>query len=209
MSILTLAQKIQLHMPIPEHDKKQAKECIILLNKLSKLIINLNKYLNLIYDPFKKYSEVSEESILKYRGALWKYANEIKDKFDSEDQNSLGIKILAAKVVDKLNIFHSDTKIKELKNSFIGNIEGIRKQCITTYNAIINWDSADYKDIVIKAIELLKKELTEAKNVIFDRMINHLNEHILSSNWLNSVKDFELKEVEPYLVQLYKSREKQ
>ena len=195
-------------MPIPEEDKKQAKECIVLLNKLSKLIINLNNYLNLINDPFTAYTEVSEESILKYRGALWKYAQEIKNKFDSEDESSLGIKVISAKIVDKLSIFDSDTEIKEIKNAFISNIEDIRKQCISVYNVIINWDATDYKNNVTNAIQLLKKELTETKNTIFDRTIDHLNEHVLNTNWLDSIKNFEFKDTEPYIMQLYKSRDK-
>ena len=205
MSILKLAETIEMSMDIPESDKKIAAETVMQFEKFVRKIGNLNKHLNALYNPFKEHKTVSEESVMENRGAIWKYLKQIKENFEES-------KAIATVCLRGLDSFSSDTHTSELINTFSDDFGGIEDQVISLNNTISNWDHPNYKDNVIKAMENLKKEIAEMKKLIYDRIIDHINTNILAKNWVDKVNDeisTTIDDNKPLISRLYDERESQ
>lgn len=203
MSIYKLAQTIELTMDIPESEKKVAANSVLHFEKLVRKLNAFNKHLDIIYNPFKEYQEVSQESVRKYRGAVWNYLKQIIDNFEQ-------VKDLASVCVKDLNYFESDTHMNELMNSFTNEFGDFEDQIVTLKQIMSNWELPTYKDSIVKCIENIKKDITDIKKLIYDRIIDNINTNILAKNWVDKV-DTEtsstIKDNEPLISRLYHERE--
>jgi len=205
MSLLKLAETIEMSIDIPEDERKIAANAVIHFEKLVKKLQSFNKHLNVIYNPFKEYQTVSAESVEKYRGAIWKYRKKITENFHK-------IKELCLICVRDLSHFDSDTHITELLSAFSDDVGGIEDQVNSLLAVLANWDTGNYKNNVVLAIENLKKEISEIRKLIYDRIIDHLNTNILAKNWVDDISDelnISIQQREPLVTQLYQEREKQ
>lgn len=205
MSLIKLAETIEMSIKIPDDEKKIAEHAVLYLEKLIKKINSFNKHLDIMYNPFKDYQSVSLDSVKKYKRAIWNYREKIKENFKE-------IKKISLLCVKKLKHFDSDTHIIELLGSFSDDIGGIENQVNSLISVLSNWDTNNYKNNVVISIENLKKEIAELRKLINDRMIDHINENILSKNWIDNVSNdlnISIKEQQPLIIQLYEEREKQ
>jgi hypothetical protein len=204
MTLRKLAETIELSLDVPDSEKKVGAAIVLRLEKLLKKLNAFNKHLNILYDPFKEHSNVSEESVIKYRGSLWSYLNQINENFDE-------LKELATLCIRDLKKFSSDTDIGEMISTFTDDFGDIEKQEDTLTHIISNWEASDYRNKVVSGMEGLKKEVAEFKKLIEDRIIDHVNKNILTKNWLDGASEkyhLDLKEQEPAISRLYKDREK-
>lgn len=204
MTLRKIAETIELSIDIPDSEKKLGGKIVLRLEKMVKKLDVFNKHLNILYNPFKEYATVSEESVQKYRGSLWKYTKQIKENFE-------GIRDIAILIVRDLKHFDNDTHVTELVGTFTDDFGDIEDQVISITQVISNWEHPQYKNNVVSAMELLKKEIAEMRKLIYDRIINHINTNILAKNWVDSAseeKSLELREKEPAVSRLYKEREK-
>lgn len=198
----SIAQTVDLSVEISDTEKKAAYKAIIKLEKLEKRLSSFNKYLNTMYHPFKKYNAISDESILKYRGAIWKYANKIRDDFEE-------LREIAGECVEYLKVFDTDSHINDIINTFDDSIGEIDDRVSIAFTAISNWSGPSYKDNVLKALESLKKDVAELRKLIYDRIIEHINNNIIDKNWIDSISDNikkDLKEKGPHISKLHKKR---
>jgi hypothetical protein len=203
MNLRKLAETIELSMDIPDVDKKVAAKLILRLEKLVKKLDAFNKHLNVLYNPFKEHQTVSEESVVKYRGSLWKYLNQINENFDELRQ-------MAVLCIKDLKHFSSDTEITEIISTFTDDFGDIEKQEDNLTHIIADWEAGDFRNKVITGMENLKKEIAELKKLIEDRMIDHINSNILSKSWLDGASEkynLDISEQEPSISRLYKDRE--
>lgn len=205
MLLKKLAETIELTTRIPDNEKKVAALAVFYFEKLQKKLIAFNKHLNIIYNPFKEYQRVSNKSIQKYRSALWKYRDQIRKNFEN-------LRKTAVNCVKNLGYFDSDPEITQLLNSFSDDMSGLDVQVQTLLSALSNWDTNSYKDNIVNTITNVKKEISEMRKMINDRIIEHINTNIISKDWTADIDD-DLKQSiqknEPMVVQLYKEREKQ
>lgn len=205
MSLLKLAETIEMSMEIPDDERKIAASTVVHFEKLVKKLQSFNKHLNVMYNPFKEYQTVSSESVEKYRGAIWKYRKRIIENFHK-------IKELALICVRDMSHFDSDTHITELLSAFSDDIGGIEDQVNSLIAVLANWETGNYKNNVVSAIENLKKEIAEIRKLIYDRIIDHINTNILAKNWVDNISDelnISIQQREPLITQLYEEREKQ
>lgn len=205
MSLFKLAETIEMSIKIPDDEKKIAASAVMHFEKLVKKLQAFNKHLNVMYNPFKEYQTISSESVKKYRGAIWKYRKKIIDNFHK-------IKELALICVRDMSHFDSDTHITQLLSSFSDDIGGVEDQVSSLTAVLANWDTGNYKNNVVTAIENLKKQIAEIRKLIYDRIIDHINTNILAKNWVDDISDelnISIKQREPIVMQLYKEREKQ
>lgn len=204
MTLSKLAETIQLSISIPDSEKKIAGKIVMRLEKMVKKLDHLNKHLNLMYNPFKQYNTVSEDSVNKYRGPIWKFTKQIKENFEV-------IREIAVMVVRDMKSFSADTHIIKLISAFTDDFGDIEDQLISLTQILANWDHPNYKNNVVTAMESLKKESAEMRNLIYDRIIDHINTNILAKNWVDNAVEhmnLDLKEKEPAVSRLYKEREK-
>ena len=205
MSLLKLAETVEMSVDIPDDERKIAAEAVVNFERLVKKINYFNKHLDAMYNPFKEYQTISSDSIEKYRGAIWNYRKEIINNFHK-------VKELALLCVRGLSHFESDTHVTELLGAFSDDIGGIEDQINSLIAVLANWETSNYKNNVTTAIESLKKEIAEVRKLIYDRIIDHLNTNILAKTWVDEISDelnISIKEQEPLVTQLYKEREKQ
>ena len=199
MSLYKLAETIEMSIDIPDSEKKTAAKLVLRLERLLKKLNSFNQHLNILYDPFKAHETVSEESVDKYRGSLWKYLNQVNENFDE-------LKDIMVLCVQDLNKFSSGTDINEMTSAFTDDFGDIEKQEENLTHVISNWDSDDFRNKVVTAMENLKKEIAELKQLIEDRLIDHINENILGKSWLDS-KKVDVSRGAPSISKLFKDRE--
>jgi len=203
MSIYKLAQTIELTMDIPESEKKIAANSVLHFEKLVRKLNYFNKHLDIIYNPFKEYQEVSQESVKKYRAALWNYLKQIIENFEQ-------LKDLASICVKDLNYFKSDTHMNELINSFTNEFGDFEDQIVILKSIMSNWELPTYKDSIVKCVENIKKDIIDIKKLIYDRIIDNINTNILAKNWVDKVDtetNSTIKDNEPLISRLYHERE--
>jgi hypothetical protein len=205
MSLRKLAETIELSVQIPDDEKKIAASAVLHLEKFLKKLNAFNKHLNIIYNPFKEFQSVSDDSVKKYRSALWTYRGQIAENFQE-------LKDLYGLCVKDVGYFDSDTDIIQLLNAFADDMDGFETQEKTLLNALANWDTSNYKDNIVNTITNVKQEIAEMRQMINDRIIDHINTNILVKDWSDGISDDlkkSIKEKEPLIVQLYKEREEQ
>ncbi len=208
------AENVEMSLSVPEEELKLAKVAVDLLKLLVQRIENFDSYLDNLYNPFKDHQTVSKESVSKYRGALWRYSEEIEKDFGKDEDNAKkmadwSIKKIALVCANKLQTFSSDTQIANLLQTFSDDISNVEDNVENLIEAIRNTDSAQFKDSIIKTMESLKKELNELIKIIEERIIDYINTNILAKNWIeDSGEDYNIKPQnrEPYVVRLYKER---
>lgn len=202
-NLIKIADKIQMSLDIPDVELEKAEKSVKYYEHLIKKLNAFNKYLDNLYNPFKDYSEVSEESVLKNRAAIRRFRDKVQDNFKE-------IKKISLYCISSLNYFSSDTHISELIKSFISEMDEIDDMVKRLLKILDDWDVNNYKDHVIKGIESVKKQIAQLINIIEDRILNHINDNILAKTWVEpTTKDFdiEIEEKQPIMQQLNDKRD--
>lgn len=107
--------------------------------------------------------------------------------------------------------FSTDTKTLEMMNSFIASLEDVKKAVERLLQSFSDLDSQTFKDSVVGAIDNVKKQANQFKQLINDRLLDHIDTNILAKNWTNDVTDEYQKKVYeklPMIVQLFQERQK-
>lgn len=196
-----LAYSIETAFDIPEHEVAIADAVIQTLEKVVAELQLADEHLDLIYDPFRKYTSISPESLVKNRGVLNRYKQAVKDNYNK-------IKAIAGDVIVKMDTFSSDTNLIEITNAFKNSIGDVEKAVENFLKILDDFESVDFRDMVIKSVEEIKKQASEAEKIVKDRMIDFLSTNIISKDWTDKLNlKSRIKEKVPYIVQLQRSRE--
>lgn len=200
MHFSKLAQLVEMSLEIPVAEKKIARNIIKNFQIIGGKLKSFNKHLDIIFVPFNNNKNVSKESVLEYRASLRRYSEKIKENFSE-------IRELAAQAINELNFFSTDSHIKELINAFIDSFGDVENSVNFVISSIENWKSDQYRDLVIKSIEIVKKQVAQTNKLIEDRIIEHINTNILANNWMDLANNKDNNIKEPYIKQLFKERE--
>src|SRR5690606_16634469 len=106
--------------------------------------------------------------------------------------------------------FSTDSSVEELMNSFVANLRELEKQVNYLLSIFSNLDSADFKDILIASIELIKKQSAQLRQLVNDRVLEYIDTNILAKNWESLVNDKfkdKIKSKTPLIIQLYRERQ--
>lgn len=188
---------------IPDEEKDKAAKSIAIFDAIINLLSDNNEHIDLIYTPFKDHPEISTEQVYEVRAALRRYRDRLADNFNK-------LKRLAFRGFVSLQPFSSDTQIIKLMKSFVLSINDIEKQVNRFILLFSDLESKDFPQSIIKGAENIKKEIAQLKQIIEDRIKNHIYTNILARNWIDNVSE-ELKEkVEkklPFSVELVNERD--
>lgn len=202
MYLLKLAQTINMTLDVPQNEKKIAANVVLYFEKLIKKLSALETLLDKMYQPFKAYTTISEDSVYKYRQAVWNYSKEIKELFEE-------INDLATVCVNGLNKFESDTHISDLTSSVVDNFNDLEDEITELTKTISNWENPDYKNAIISSMDDTKVTIEDLTKLITERVIDHINTNILAKSWMDKVtekyKD-SINENEPAIKRLFKER---
>ena len=170
---------------VPDGEKDQASKIIIHLDNLLTAITKCEEQLDLIYTPFKDQTSTSDQ-IFAARAALRRYRDRLVDNFNDLKRQAFRCFLL-------MQPFSIDTQIVKLSKSFVLAISDVEKQVNRFVDLFNNLKSKDFSQTVVKAVDNINSELAQLKQIIEDRMKNHIKNNILARNWVDDVSD-ELQE---------------
>lgn len=202
-----IADSVEMSFEIPDSEKKIAAEAKMRFEATANSLKFAVEHLDHIYDPFQKHTEISTESVIENRGIIQgRYSTKIKENFNE-------VKSYALLAIRKLNHFSvGDSTIRELINSFIEGVD-VLEEGVSNLLSIFNNDykEEEFRNKVIKTIDKIRSNAKELEDLIYDRIIDHIDVEILTRNWMNETdENYNLdKENVPLLVQLFEEREKQ
>lgn len=189
---------------VPDSEKRLAEKASECFDELVSLLRKGSRHLSLIYDPFSKVPQVDQKLIYKYRRVMRRYRNQIKENYTKIMQKARQCTILMAE-------FSNDTHTVSMMNSFIASIEDLKKAVNRLLPLFSDLSTPAFKDSLISAITNTKQQGNQVKQLINDRILDHIDGNILAKNWTSNVTDeFQNKVYEklPLIVQLYKDRQK-
>ncbi len=198
------AYSIQMSFKVPDAEKRLAEKAAESFDDLgSRLKLAIN-HLDILYIPFKKYQEYDAQELLEHRVILRRYRDQVQENFN----DIMGRSAFCLKLMGE---FGSDTQTADLMNSFQAHVADIRKQVNRFLGLFSNIGSAEFMTAALAAIDLIKKEASQLKQLINDRILTHIDTNILAKHWTANVADnYQNKVYEkvPMIIQLFQERQK-
>lgn len=197
------AYNVQMSFTVPDAEKRMAEKAAELFNDLSsQLKLSLN-HLNIMYIPFKKYQEFDSQELLQHRRALRRYRDQVQLNFNK-------ILAMTSTVLKLMHAFSTDTQISDLMNAFLAHIADLKKQVNRFLGLFSNIGSVDFIGASLTSIEYIKKEISQLKQLINDRILAHLDTNILAKHWTTDTSgEYQEQAYEkvPLIIQLFKERQ--
>ena len=94
--------------------------------------------------------------------------------------------------------------------SFVASVRELEKQVNILLSIFSNLNNPEFKDQLIQAIDSVKKQASQLKQLVNDRILEHIDTNILAKNWESLVNDKyqdKVKNKTPLVVQLYEERQ--
>lgn len=198
------AYSVQMNFQVPESEKRVAEKAEEYFEQLLAQIQSVSEYLDVIYHPFKKRQNVDMDMVVEYRKTFRQYRDQVKKKFSSIIKKSY-------RAVALMNEFSIDTATEELMDSFIGSIRELEKYVDTFVSIFSNMNSSEFRNHLVSTIDSIKKQLSQIRQLVTDRILEHIDSNILAKDWAKDLSErFEepLEERVPLVVQLFKERQK-
>lgn len=197
------AYSIQMNYSVPESEKQIAKQAEAYLEYLENKLDKFSQYLDIIYLPFKKYHNVDMEMITEYRRTFIQYKDEVKKRF-------LSINDLVYKIIKLLNNFSSDTSTSEIVESFINSVKDLEKYVETFVSIFSNFNDNDFSKYIISTIDSINKQINQTKQLVKDRLVEHIDTNILAKDWMSDLEtkiDLEENTNLPLVMRLFRERQ--
>lgn len=202
--ITKIANTIEMSFDVPDSEQQQAQDTVDAFKKVLSTIDAAKKHLDLMYEPFKEAQDVPEEALLEYRGAIYRYKEQIKKNFND-------VKGCAFLAMSKLKMFATDTHVTELLNTFKNTISDLEENVSALLDTLTDLKNQEFKDKLVKAIDSIDSASIEIEKLINDRIFDYIDTNILAKDWVSSARKQLKQEVEehiPYITQLFEERQR-
>lgn len=194
---------VEKSFDISDGDKQIAEEASLRFEYAIKSLNEATEHLDNIYRPFAKHDRVSTRSIIKGRGVLNRFRQASKDKFEK-------FKTRVVLAIQKLNYFsNGDADIQELITAFEQGAETVEEKVEAFYEALVDLESENFKDQVIKTIDEIKVEADELDELVNERIIDHIDTNLIGKSWMSETSDrlnIEFAEHLPLVTELFEER---
>jgi len=198
------AYSIQMNFGVPASEKETAVKAKEHFEKVLEKMQDAGDYLDLIYTPFKKNESVDMETLIEFRKTFRQYRDAVDKKYKEIIKKSY-------KSVALMNEFGIDTATEELMDSFMSSIRELEKYIDTFVSIFSNLNSPEFRNNLISTIDSIKKQTSQVKQLVNDRILEHIDSNILAKNWASDLSErFEdpIEERVPLVVKLFKERQK-
>jgi dGTP triphosphohydrolase len=199
-----MAYSVQMNFEIPESEKKIAERAEDFFEQLLAMMQDASEYLDLIYEPFSKYQNVDTEMLVDYRKTFRQYRDQCRVKFKKIIKK-------AYRAVSLMNEFSSDTATEELMDAFVGSIRELEKYADTFVSIFSNLNSPEFRNNLVSTIDSLKKQFNQIRQLVTDRVLDHISTNILAKDWAKDVLDHvdePIPDRAPLVVQLFRERQR-
>lgn len=209
ISIRKLAEAIEISFEIPEAEKKIAHEAKLRFEAfLSALKLGL-KHLDIMYESFSKFESIDSEAIHQKRGVLNRYKQKVKENFSKTETSGILYKGLLS--IQKLNYFVTgDVLIQEIIVNFSNLMEELENSVEMFLEAIDDYWDPEYRNKILKSIKSVVSDGDNLIELVDERILHHIDDHLLGSSWLENTSEKSQIELDKYLspiVELYKERQ--
>src|SRR5690606_15643585 len=85
--------------------------------------------------------------------------------------------------------FSTDSTVEELMGSFTSSLKELEKQVNYFLSIFSNLNNPEFKNQLISAIDSVKKQSSQLKQLVNDRILEHIDTNILAKNWESLVND--------------------
>ena len=99
----------------------------------------------------------------------------------------------------------------EMINSFKDAVGSLERQVVILLDVLDNYKSPDFRDNVLKSIELVRKEASDIEKLIKDRIIPHIDANILAKDWVSNTGNqlqTKIQDRIPIITELFNQRQK-
>ncbi len=199
MSKFKKADNFQTSFDIPKEEKELAAQAIKIFDNCLEKLNAANKYLDIMYVPFKNNSDIPTDKVLKYRAHMRQFRDNTIEKFNE-------FKVAAFKCVVGMNKFSTDTQTNILMKTFVNSISEM-EEVVNDLSKL--FDTLDDKDIIsniLEKIDVIKSKSKEIEDLIKLRIMKHINDNILATNWVDNVSkdlNMSLNKPSPLYIDLY------
>lgn len=200
---ISLADSITMSFKVPESEKQIARDCLELLSLILNKCSLANEHLDIIYNPFSKYENISLEAINKKKGAFNRFKQQVKKNYEE-------IKTYSAYFIKKLSSFNNDGHCAELISAFTDSFKDLENSVEDLLSSLSDLTDQNFRQNIIINIENIKKESSQLEQLINARIMKYLNEDVLGKNWINDSiekNNISIDEKEPIINQLSKYRQ--
>jgi truncated hemoglobin YjbI len=197
------AYAIQMSFEVPDSEKRLAEKAEERFEELLSTMKVAIEYLDLIYGPFKKHDNLDMKLIMHYRKTFRQYRDAVKRRYDK-------IIKMAFKCVMLMNEFAKDFAIKEIVNSFLAMVKELEKYINIFLSIFSDLSDAEFKNKLISTIDSIRKTSNQIRQVVNDRILDHIDTNILAKNWASDFSDKYQEIVEekiPLVMQLFRERQ--
>lgn len=127
-----------------------------------------------------------------------------KEKFEH-------FKYLCVLAMQKLHVFsHGDTEIQEILGTLESSINDIEERLEEFYDVLSDYESPHFRDAVLATIDGVREKSGDMEDLVYDRIIEHINTNLIGKNWISDAKDqldIEMEEKTPLLIELFRQRQ--
>ena len=202
--LLKIAQFVDFSTDIPDSEKKDAEEALLRLEEATYHLKQATEHLNVLYDPFSEHDSISTKSVVKKRGVLNRFKQASKEKFEN-------FKRLCILAIQKLNNFSKgDMEIQEIIGALESAIIDIEQKLEKFYDVLSDYESPDFRNDVLSTIDDVRRKSEEFNDLVYDRIIEHINANLIGKTWMSDAEDrlnLDVKEHTPLLLELFKQRQ--
>lgn len=196
--------KAQMTFDITDSEKEAAKKALVCFEKLQNLLSLAVNHLDIMYEPFKDFGNVTPEELIESRFILRNYRDQVLDNFNKA-------KVIGLKCVMLMDTFASDTQSSEIMNTFVSSMQEIEKQ-VNRFAEIFNkLSSKEFSNIAITSIDSIKKQVAQLDQLVYDRIFDHIDTNILAKNWVSDLSeelDVDFQTKKPLVMKLWEERKK-
>lgn len=201
--MFSYAYAVQMNLDVPDAEKRVAEKASEAFESVMAQLKLTSEKLDLISVPFSKVQRLDSEEVVENRAMLRKYRDEIKNLFDTTFKT-------AYSAVSLMSEFATDSAVEELMQSFVSALRELEKQDNYFLSIFSNLNSPEFKDTLLLSVDAVKRQGSQLKQLINDRVLEYIDTNILAKNWESLVNDQykdKLKSKTPLLVQLFKERQ--
>ena len=200
-----IANSVDMSLDIPDAEKEIANDAKMRFEGVAKSLKFAVDHLDILYEPFSMHENISTKSVIDNRGVLQgRYSSKVKENFTKAKKYG----VLA---IQKLNYFTvGDNSIRVLKQSFIESMGDLEESVSGLLDNLRNdYRLEDFKDKVLKSIENIREQADELIDLVYDRILKHINDNILNTSWMDfDNNQLSLDENVPLITELYEERQK-
>jgi len=168
---------------VPDREKKKGK---LAIDEIDNLVENKIRmfidHLDLMYEPFNEHKGITPDQAGDAAIHIDNFASVV-------EENLTKIKRKVYTIMKALEVFDSDTTIYSMLNSINDSINLIDNSVNSFVDILHKKESPDFQTNVIKAIEIIKKEVAQLKQLTLETIKDYLRDNIILENWTTEIEE--------------------